>query len=96
MILRFVLLYLYIILLFLFSILFFKRCIVVIDYINFEKFLKKIVFKNIFIIKVLFKGIIYLIINYLCLRLVEFLDIFWEKFNNNFLIGVEVDYIFYI
>lgn len=57
---------------------------------------KKIVFKNIFIIKVLFKGIIYLIINYLCLRLVEFLDIFWEKFNNNFLIGVEVDYIFYI
>lgn len=30
------------------------------------------------------------------MRFVEFLDVFWEKFNINCLIGVEVDYIFYI
>lgn len=47
MILRFVLLHLHIILLFLLSILSFKRCIAVTDYINFENPSKKTAFKKI-------------------------------------------------
>lgn len=39
-----------IILLFLFSVLFFKRCIVVIDYINFEKFLEKKLYLKIYLL----------------------------------------------
>lgn len=95
MILRFVLLHLHIILLFLLSILSFKRCIAVTDYIISKNLRKKTAFKNTFIIKASSKGITHLITNYPCLRLVEPPDTFWGTSNNNFLTGVEVDYIFY-
>lgn len=95
MILRFVLLHLHIILLFLLSILSFKRCIAVTDYINFEKPSKKTAFKNTFIIKASSKGITHWITNHPYSRLVEPPDAFWEKSNINCLTGVEVDYILY-
>lgn len=85
-----------IILLFLFSVLSFKRCIAVTDYINFEKSSKKkLHLKTHSLLKHHQKALHIWITNYPYSRLVEPPDAFWEKSNNNFLTGVEVDNIFY-